>query len=85
MRTRGVPDGSRPGARDPVSMRSPTDFQRPRCPVCGEQIGAYEPLWRLAPEVGAEPTSWLRVKDLLEPFDTLWHAACAEADGVSGG
>ena len=55
------------------------------CPHCGEQIGAYEPLWRLAPDIGAEPTSWLRVKDLLGPWDSLWHATCAEADGVAGG
>ena len=58
---------------------------RPLCPQCGEQIGAYEPVWRLAPGIGAEPTSWLRVKSLLGPLDTLWHAACAEADGVPGG
>ena len=50
----------------------------------GEPIGAYEPGWRLAPDIGAEPTSWLRVKELLGPLDTLWHAACAEADGVAG-
>jgi len=53
--------------------------------VCREQIGAYEPLWRLAPEIGAELTSWLSVRPLLGPLDTLWHAACAEADGVPGG
>ena len=66
-------------------MRQPADSQRPRCPGCGEQIGAYEPLWRLAPDIGAEPTSWLRVKQLLGRLDTLWHAACAEAEGVPGG
>jgi hypothetical protein len=53
--------------------------------VCGEPIGTYEPVWRIAPQIGAEPTSWLRVKDLLGPWDSLWHAACAEADGVAGG
>jgi hypothetical protein len=58
---------------------------RPSCPHCGEPIGAYEPLWRFAPELGAELTSWLRVKSLLGPLDTVWHTACAEADGVPGG
>jgi hypothetical protein len=58
---------------------------RPVCPHCGAPIGAYEPVWRLAPHIGAELTSWLRVKPLLGPLDTLWHAACAEADGVPGG
>jgi hypothetical protein len=58
---------------------------RPTCPHCGEPIGAYEPLWRLGPDVGAELTSWLRIKQLVGPLDTLWHAACAEADGVPGG
>ena len=58
---------------------------RRTCPHCGERIGTYEPVWRLAPEVGAELTSWLRIKPLLGPLDTLWHVACAEADGVPGG
>ena len=58
---------------------------RPTCPHCGERIGAYEPLWRLGPWVGAEATSWLRVKDLVGPCDSLWHADCAEGDGIDGG
>jgi hypothetical protein len=58
---------------------------RPTCPHCGERIGAYEPVWWLAPHVGAELTSWLRIKSLLSPLDMLWHAACAETDGVPGG
>jgi hypothetical protein len=64
-------------------MRPPA--ARPACPVCGEPIGAYEPVWRIAPRLGAELTSWLWVKDLLEPLDSLWHEGCAEADGVAGG
>ena len=39
----------------------------------------------MAPDIGAELSSWLRVRYLLGPRDTLWHAACAEADGVPGG
>jgi hypothetical protein len=71
--------------REGRSVRLLADSQRPCCPACGERIGAYEPVWRLAPHIGAEPTSWLCVKDLLGPLDTLWHAACAEDDGVPGG
>ena len=66
-------------------MRPPTESQRPRCPACDEPIGTYERVWRFAPQIGAEPTSWLRVKGLLGPWDSLWHTACAEADGVAGG
>jgi hypothetical protein len=58
---------------------------RPHCPGCGEPIGAYEPVWRVAPRHGAELTSWLLVKELLEPLDSLWHEACAETDGIAGG
>ena len=67
---------------DRMSSRS---INRPSCPHCGEPIGVYEPVWRVAPELGAELTSWLRVKPRLGPLDTLWHTACAEADGVPGG
>jgi hypothetical protein len=65
-------------------MHSPAP-DRPTCPQCGEPIGAYEPVWWFAPHIGAEPTSWLRVRDLLGPLDSLWHLACAEAEGVPGG
>jgi hypothetical protein len=58
---------------------------RPACPACGEPIGAYEAVWRFAPSLGAELTSWLRVKDVLEPLDSLWHEGCAEAGGIAGG
>ena len=66
-------------------MPTPSAADHPSCPRCGEPIGAYEPIWRFAPHIGAEATSWLRVKELLGPRDSLWHAACAEADGVPGG
>lgn len=64
-------------------MRPPA--ARPSCPACGEPIGAYEPVWRVAAPFGAELTSWLLVKDLVEPLDSLWHEACAEAGGIAGG
>ena len=57
----------------------------PVCPHCGERVGVYEPAWRIAPDVGAECTSWLRVRAQLGPTDVLWHVACAEAEGVDGG
>jgi hypothetical protein len=77
-------DGRALLTRDLQGMSS-TPTERPTCPRCGEPIGAYEVVWRTAPEIGAELTSWLRVKPLLSPLDTLWHAACAEADGLPGG
>jgi hypothetical protein len=64
---------------------SPEDPLRPLCPACFEPIGAYEPVWHFSPHIGAERTSWLQVRGLLGPTDSLWHAACAEADGVDGG
>jgi hypothetical protein len=66
-------------------MRSPVLPDRPACPQCGQPIGAYEPVWRFAPDLGAERTSWLQARDRLGPMDALWHVACAEADGVDGG
>jgi hypothetical protein len=66
-------------------MRDPSVSDRPLCPNCGEPIGAYEPIWYVAAHIGAERTSWLKVRDLLIPGDSLWHAACAEAEGVDGG
>jgi hypothetical protein len=71
--------------RDAGAMAPSSADDRPSCPRCGEPIGTYEPVWHVAPHIGAEPTSWLRVRDLLGPRDSLWHAACAEADGVDGG
>lgn len=62
-----------------------SDAPRPRCPHCGEPIGAYEPVWWLAPLIGAERTSWLNLGAVLGPAESLWHAACAERAGVDGG
>jgi hypothetical protein len=61
------------------------DTQRPLCPGCGEPIGVYEPLWQVAPERGAEQTSWLRHAASCSGLDALWHAVCAETLGVDGG
>jgi hypothetical protein len=52
---------------------------------CDQRIGVYEPVWRIAPEVGAERTSWLRLEERGIPLAGLWHLACAEAEGVPGG
>jgi hypothetical protein len=58
----------------------------PVCPGCGERIGAYEPLWRVHPTTGAERTSWLRLTAGDAPVHgTLWHAQCAEDEGIDGG
>jgi hypothetical protein len=58
---------------------------RPVCPGCGEPLGAYEPLWRVAPDVGAERTSWLRLGPRDATLESLWHLDCAEDLGVEGG
>jgi hypothetical protein len=58
---------------------------RPVCPGCGEPLGIYEPLWRIAPDVGAERTSWLRLATRDATLEALWHASCAEVLGVEGG
>ena len=57
---------------------------RPRCPGCGEPVGVYEPLWAITREAGAELTSWLEVNATATAV-ALWHAACAEGDGIPGG
>lgn len=73
-----------PSAAQPTSSRTapPT---RPLCPHCGEPVGTYEAVWRFAPEVGAELTSWLVLQGVVNPSDTLWHVGCAESAGVDGG
>jgi len=65
-----------------VSSASP---ERPLCPGCGRPLGAYEPLWRFAPEVGAERTSWLNLGVRDATLESLWHVGCAEDAGVDGG
>jgi hypothetical protein len=47
-------------------------------------IGIYEPLWRVSPSIGAELTSWLRLRDW-HPRESLWHVECAETEGIAGG
>ena len=59
---------------------------RPLCPGCGEPIGVYEPLWVITREAGAELTSWLRFSaSTTTAAKELWHASCAEGDGIPGG
>jgi hypothetical protein len=58
---------------------------RPTCPGCGRPIGTYEPVWRIAPHIGAERTSWLRLPQSARWADSLWHLECAEQGGVDGG
>ncbi len=56
------------------------------CPGAVELVRPGVPLERLAADLGvSEQTSLLRVRPLLGPLDSLWHLACAEADGVDGG
>jgi hypothetical protein len=66
-------------------MLRPPDPLRPSCPHCGEPIGTYEAVWRLAPTVDPERTSWLNLGRPLRAGESLWHADCAERDGVDGG
>ena len=57
----------------------------PFCPGCGKRIGVYEPIWRIAPDIGAEETSWLNLTASGTGIESLWHATCAEQEGVPGG
>jgi hypothetical protein len=59
----------------------------PLCDGCGRRIGVYEPVWHVAPAIGAERTSWLRLASAVAqpPHGALWHADCAEDAGVPGG
>lgn len=59
----------------------------PLCPGCERRIGVYEPIWHLLPAFGARRTSWLALARGPEPLldGSLWHADCAERDGVPGG
>ena len=57
----------------------------PFCPGCGKRIGVYEPIWRIAPDIGAEETSWLNLTASGTRIESLWHATCAEQEGVPGG
>ena len=59
--------------------------ERQVCPGCGEPLGIYEPLCRIAPDVGAERTSWLRLGMRDATLESLWHLGCAEDLGVDGG
>jgi hypothetical protein len=58
--------------------------QRPVCPGCGEPLGIYKALWRIAPDVGAERTSWLRLGTRDATLESLGHANCGEGFGVDG-
>jgi hypothetical protein len=33
------------------------------CAAGGERIGVYEPVWLVAPRIGAKRTSWLQLED----------------------
>jgi hypothetical protein len=56
----------------------------PGLPGLRETLGIYEALWRIAPDVGAERTSWLRLGTRDATLESLWHANCAEGFGVDG-
>jgi hypothetical protein len=58
---------------------------RPVCQACGEPIGVYEPLWHVGLRTGAQSTAWLQLQLDEGVRGQLWHAACAEADGIDGG
>jgi hypothetical protein len=72
----------RPSAQSWLDM--PAVPGPPACPGCGMPIGIYEPLWRVSPSIGAELTSWLRLRDW-HPRESLWHVECAETEGIGGG
>jgi hypothetical protein len=58
---------------------------RPSCPHCDEPIGVYEPVWWIGPLIEPSRTSLLARGRPPEPSESLWHAICAEAEGIDGG
>ena len=70
---------------DASGMHRPRVCKRSSCPGCGEPIGVYEPIWRFSPELVAERTAWLLLPHVPAPLESLWHASCAEANGIDGG
>ena len=72
-----------------MSSSPPPRGPRLACPACGLPIGVYEPLWHVKPETGAERSAWLQLAGdrgaSTALAGTLWHADCAERDGIPGG
>ena len=58
---------------------------RPQCPGCGDPIRVNQPLWMITREAGAELTSWLKLSASTPTPMALWHASCAEGEGIPGG
>jgi hypothetical protein len=59
--------------------------ERPLCSGCGAPASGYEALWRIAPDVGAGRTCWLRLGPRDSTLESLWHATCAQVLGVERG
>ncbi len=57
----------------------------PRCSVCGDVIGVYEPLI-IVTTTGTRTTSLAKEPELIDDGAELTHLACAEsASDVAGG
>ncbi len=63
-------------------LRVPETLDTLVCAVCGEPLGAYEPLWRFARGRG-ERTSLLRMAEDATPGEPMWHLDCALDAGVA--
>jgi hypothetical protein len=72
-----------PRHRELVKQNAPAAPPRPRCKLCGEQIGIYEPLvvhsWQ-----DARRTSFAAEPELLQTDATWYHDECSQRMGTSG-
>ena len=74
---------TRPSGIVPTMPREPRHW--PVCAGCGERVGVYERVLHVAPHVGVEQTSWLRLAARTITVDDVWHIECAESLGIPGG
>jgi hypothetical protein len=72
-----------PRHRELVKQNAPTALPRPRCELCGEQIGIYEALV-VRSQQDARRTSFAAEPDLLQSDATWYHDECSQHMGSSG-
>lgn len=66
-----------------VQHNGPTAPPRPRCDLCGEQIGIYEPLV-VGSRLDARRTSFAAEPELFQTDATWYHDECSQHMDSSG-